>query len=229
MNYINEQLCFLRFIRSHKLSAGEIALWHALFGASNSQGLGHDFSVSNKALQVDCGLGDTRFKEAKKGLVNAGLLICLPTKPRALAKYRLVSLEQLMNTLSNPKNFLPDSETDQTYDQMCDSPCDCESDYKSDRKSDRKSDPYINKKEEQEQTQKQEQEKEEKKEAYGAFHNVFLSSSEYDKLFSLSPKLPEYIQGLSLSLQSKGDSCQDGYQELLKKVKEEKRNFRHTG
>ncbi len=217
MNYITEQLCFLRFIRCHKLSAGEIALWHALFGASNSQGLGHDFSVSNKSLQGDCGLGDTRFKEAKKGLVEAGLLICIPYTRGELPTYRLNSLEEIMNEHSDPKNFLPESETDQTSVQTDDQTSDQDNDQKSDRMCDRKSDPhYINK------NNKQNQKQEEKREALGPFENVLLTERELEHLHSLLPNADELICRMSRYLESTGKQYRNHYAALLSWAEEDK-------
>ena len=213
MNYITEQLCFLRFIRCHKLSAGEIALWHALFGASNSQGLGHDFSVSNKSLQGDCGLGETRFKEAKKGLVEAGLLICFPYTPGELRTYRLTSLEEIMNGHSDPKNFLPESESDQTSVQTSDQP----SDRKGDQESDRKSDPhYINK------NINIKQKQEEKREAFGPFENVMLTERELESLHSLLPNAEELICRMSRYLESSGRQYRNHYAALLTWAEEDK-------
>ena len=209
MNYITEQLCFLRFIRSHKLSSGEIALWHALFGASNSQGLGQDFSVSNKSLQVDCGLGDTRFKEAKKGLVEAGLLICLPNSANRMSTYRLVSLEEMMSRQIDSKNFLPQLESDP--------PSDCNSDPICDPKSDLKSDPhYINK------NINIKQKQEEKREAYGPFENVMLTEGELEQLHLCVTDASELIRRLSLYMESTGRQYRNHYATLLSWAEEDK-------
>ena len=109
MNYITEHLCFTRYIRTHKISTGEIALWYALFSASNSIGLGKPFSVSDASLCNDCKLSKNGLIKAKQNLIEKGLLTSSEYKPGALKVYRLKSMEQLIK--SNDFLFLSDSES----------------------------------------------------------------------------------------------------------------------
>ena len=109
MNFITEKLCFTRFKRSHHLSTGEIVLWDALFMASNSVGLGKKFTISDKLLCVDCSMSQNGISNARKGLINAGLLICSPYRPGEQRTYQLKSMEQIMNSHFHSQNFLSDT------------------------------------------------------------------------------------------------------------------------
>lgn len=225
MNYINEQLCFLRYLRNHRLSSGEVALWYAFFAASNNRGLGKEFSVSDHLLTIYSGLGQTRLAEARKLLIKRGLLACSPYRKREIRRYQLTSMEQLMEQSEESDIFLCEEEGVSNSETNSVSNCESNSETNSVTKSVSNSVTCIKEKEEQEQTQ--EQEKDEKK-AYGTFENVLLSPSEYKTLFSLSSNMPEYINGLSLSLHTQGISSYDSYKSLLKKAKEEEK-FRPTG
>ncbi len=110
MNFITEKLCFTRFKRSYHLSTGEIALWDALFMASNSVGLGKKFTISDKLLCVDCSMSQNGLSNARKGLIKAGLLVCSPYRPGEQRTYQLKSMEQIMNSHFHSQIFFSDTD-----------------------------------------------------------------------------------------------------------------------
>lgn len=212
MNYISEILCFQNYNRNQSLSAGQISLWYALFAASNRQGLGKPFSISDKALELDAGLGPTRLKEAKKTLCNLGLLTyTVPVKRGERGVYHLTCMADLMNRSqgerpSEGKIFLPESKSD----QIPDSNTDVKSDLKSDLKTDGKSGSYNNK-----YKTKQKTKQEKKKKAFGLFHNVWLSEQEYCSLKTKFPDLDDRIKQMSMYLASSGKTYSSYYAALL--------------
>lgn len=224
MNYINEQLCFLRYLRNHRLSSGEVALWYAFFAASNNHGLGKEFSVSDHLLTIYSGLGQTRLAEARKLLIKRGLLACSPYRKREIRRYQLTSMEQLMEQSEESDIFLCEEEGVSNSETKSVSNCESNSETNSVTKSVSNSVTCIKEKEEQEQTQEQEQKK-----AYGPFENILLSPSEQKELFSLSPNMAEYIKGLSIYLKTENISQYDCYHNLVEKAKKEKGKFRQTG
>lgn len=107
MNFITEKLYFAKFKRIHHLTTGEIALWDALFMASNCVGLGKKFTISDKLLCADCSMSQNGIANARKGLIKAGLLTCSPYKRGELRTYRLKSMEQIMQSQFYSQNNDP--------------------------------------------------------------------------------------------------------------------------
>lgn len=103
MNFITEKLYFTKFKRTSHLTTGEIALWEALFMASNSVGLGLPFQVPDQLLCVDTSLSQSGLAKARKGLIRAGLLTSTPYRQNKPRTYRLVSLEEKMQKQYPPK------------------------------------------------------------------------------------------------------------------------------
>lgn len=214
MNYITEQLCFLRYLRNHKLSSGEVALWYALFASSNNGGrLGKEFSVSDSMLRIYSGLGQTRLAEARKNLEKLGLLTSSSYQPREIRTYRLTSMEQLMNPSADPQFFLPDSASESIDDTNPDSVCE----NMGESMSVSKSVTCINKNINTKQNIKQEEERV----AHGPFENVMLTESQLKNLRRQFPNSEDVIRRMSLYLESTGKNYRNHYAALLKWAEEE--------
>lgn len=215
MNYITEILCFQNFNRNHALSAGQISLWHALFAASNRQGLGQAFSVSDKMLQADSGLGESGMKKAREALCRKGLLRYMkPSGKRGeRGVYVLASMEQKMSRPAPADRsqcsefFLPNQKS---VDKQMD-----KSDPKEEGGGVGKQDAYlfINK------TKQTKQEK--KKRAYGPFHNVHLTEWEYERLKKKFPDADLRIRRMSLYLEGSGKKYKNCYAALLQWAEKE--------
>ncbi len=212
MNYITEQLCFLRYLRNHKLSSGEIALWYALFASSNNNGLGNEFTVSDSVLRIYSGLGQTRLAEARTSLIKHKLVACSPYQKRELRKYRLTCMEQLVNQSGEPQIFLFDSESVSNTDTNTET----NSVNNSVSKSVSKSETYINK------NINIKQKQDEKREAYGPFENVMLTEREMEQLHLYVTDANELIRRLSLYMESTGKQYRNHYATLLQWAEEDK-------
>lgn len=225
MNYITEQLCFLRYLRNHQLSSGEVSLWYALFASSNNNGLGKEFTVSDNLLRLYSGLGQSRLAQARKKLEEAGLLICSPYRPKELRTYRLVSLEKVMSSSQSEEFFLPENESESTMESKGESKQDTNCASKSTSKSASNSTTYIKKKKKEE-NKKEEQEIEKK--AYGPFRNIWLSDEEMTHLQLRIPDPQQLIHRMSLFTESTGKDYQNHYAALLQWWEKDKQNMTPT-
>ena len=66
MNYIKQILAFQDLVEIKGLSAGQIALWHALINVNNKCGWIEWFSVASSKLQIGTGLSESGSRKARE-------------------------------------------------------------------------------------------------------------------------------------------------------------------
>ena len=89
MNYIAELRAFYDLVSVHRLSAGQIALWHALMQTDNKCAWAEWFTVSGMALELTSGLSRQGILKARNVLKQLGLLEVRTNGAKATA-YRLI-------------------------------------------------------------------------------------------------------------------------------------------
>jgi DnaD/phage-associated family protein len=105
MNYIKEMNAFKTWLSYNKLSSGAIALWYTLLSLNNGIGWKKQFSVPNHIVEQYAGLSKKGLIQARKQLVDQGLIKYIPGHKRTAApKYELISLADQFNFSSSAQN-----------------------------------------------------------------------------------------------------------------------------
>ena len=74
MNYLKESIAFNDYLLTNRLSAGQIALWHALFGLCNRTGWKKEFTVPVSILHTLSGLSTRAVFKNRDVLAQHGLI-----------------------------------------------------------------------------------------------------------------------------------------------------------
>ena len=93
MNYIKELNAFAAYRQYNKLSAGQIAMWHAIIEAQNAHGWCEWVTLSTAVLAQSTGLKSEGIKAARKALIAKGLIEYRSHGTNA-PDYRIVSLSE---------------------------------------------------------------------------------------------------------------------------------------
>lgn len=211
MNYITEILCFQNFNRNQTLSAGQISLWHALFAASNRQGLGQPFSVSDKMLQTDSGLSESGVRKAREALCRQGLVQYKKPSGRRGDRgiYQLTCMEEKMSrkeSFVQSDDFFLTAEPGESKEVPKRGSC---GKGKGKGSSKGKGKGQYKKKK----TKQTKQEK--KKRAFGPCGNVLLTEEELERLQKQFPDWEHRIRQMSLYMESTGKQYQSCYAALV--------------
>lgn len=113
MNYIKQILAFQDLVEIKGLSAGQIALWHALINVNNKCGWIEWFSVASSKLQIGTGLSESGIRKAREALKQLGI-IDFQFQGTHATKYHLTDLTQFEDLARNDKQSTPDSTGDST-------------------------------------------------------------------------------------------------------------------
>ena len=108
MNYIKQILAFQDLVEIKGLSAGQIALWHALINVNNKCGWIEWFSVASSKLQIGTGLSESGIRKAREALKQLGI-IDFQFQGTHATKYHLTDLTQFEDLARNDKQSTPDS------------------------------------------------------------------------------------------------------------------------
>ena len=108
MNYIKQILAFQDLVEIKGLSAGQIALWHALINVNNKCGWIEWFSVANSKLQIGTGLSESGIRKAREALKQLGI-IDFQFQGTHATKYHLTDLTQFEDLARNDQQSTPDS------------------------------------------------------------------------------------------------------------------------
>lgn len=108
MNYIKQILAFQDLVEIKGLSAGQIALWHALINVNNKCGWIEWFSVANSKLQIGAGLSESGIRKAREALKQLGI-IDFQFQGTHATKYHLTDLTQFEDLALNDQQSTPDS------------------------------------------------------------------------------------------------------------------------
>lgn len=100
MNYVIELNLFDEFLKTHLLSTGQIALWHALMQISNKSYWPEWVDIKSSDLEFRTGLSRHGIREARKRLEELGLIKTKSNKTKATS-YHLISLTSLQNTMQD--------------------------------------------------------------------------------------------------------------------------------
>ena len=115
MNYIKQILAFQDLVEIKGLSAGQIALWHALINVNNKCGWIEWFSVASSKLQIGTGLSESGIRKAREALKQLGI-IDFQFQGTHATKYHLTDLTQFEDLARNDQQSTPDSTGDSTGD-----------------------------------------------------------------------------------------------------------------
>lgn len=113
MNYIKQILAFQDLVEIKGLSAGQIALWHALINVNNKCGWIEWFSVASSKLQIGTGLSESGIRKAREALKQLGI-IDFQFQGTHATKYHLTDLTQFEDLARNDQQSTPDSTGDST-------------------------------------------------------------------------------------------------------------------
>lgn len=108
MNYIKQILAFQDLVEIKGLSAGQIALWHALINVNNKCGWIEWFSVASSKLQIGAGLSESGIRKAREALKQLGI-IDFQFQGTHATKYHLTDLTQFEDLALNDQQSTPDS------------------------------------------------------------------------------------------------------------------------
>lgn len=108
MNYIKQILAFQDLVEIKGLSAGQIALWHALINVNNKCGWIEWFSVASSKLQIGTGLSESGIRKAREALKQLGI-IDFQFQGTHATKYHLTDLTQFEDLARNDQQSTPDS------------------------------------------------------------------------------------------------------------------------
>jgi DnaD/phage-associated family protein len=96
MNYIKELNAFRNWLLLHDLSSGAILLWHTLMSVNNMAGWKTKFNANNTIIYQLTGLPKNRLAEARKQLLDHGLIIYHKGRKGISPVYQMVSLDEKM-------------------------------------------------------------------------------------------------------------------------------------
>lgn len=108
MNYIKQILAFQDLVEIKGLSAGQIALWHALINVNNKCGWIEWFSVASSKLQIGAGLSESGIRKSREALKQLGI-IDFQFQGTHATKYHLTDLTQFEDLAPNDQQSTPDS------------------------------------------------------------------------------------------------------------------------
>ena len=108
MNYIKQILAFQDLVEIKGLSAGQIALWHALINVNNKCGWIEWFSVASSKLQIGAGFSESGIRKAREALKQLGI-IDFQFQGTHATKYHLTDLTQFEDLALNDQQSTPDS------------------------------------------------------------------------------------------------------------------------
>lgn len=108
MNYIKQILAFQDLVEIKGLSAGQIALWHALINVNNKCGWIEWFSVASSKLQIGAGLSESGIRKAREALKQLGI-IDFQFQGTHATRYHLTDLTQFEDLALNDQQSTPDS------------------------------------------------------------------------------------------------------------------------
>ena len=108
MNYIKQILAFQDLVEIKGLSAGQIALWHALINVNNKCGWIEWFSVASSKLQIGTGLSESGIRKARDALKQLGI-IDFQFQGTHATKYHLTDLTQFEDLARNDQQSTGDS------------------------------------------------------------------------------------------------------------------------
>lgn len=108
MNYIKQILAFQDLVEIKGLSAGQIALWHALINVNNKCGWIEWFSVASSKLQIGTGLSESGIRKAREALKQLGI-IDFQFQGTHATKYHLTDLTQFEDLARNDQHSTQDS------------------------------------------------------------------------------------------------------------------------
>ena len=91
MNYLKEIIAFQNYALINGLSAGQIALWHALMSTNNKCGWIEWFTIPMSVLSAQCGLSESGMRKARKTLIDLDLIEYRSNKAKA-PYYKMKSL-----------------------------------------------------------------------------------------------------------------------------------------
>ncbi|ASK64206.1 hypothetical protein CFK37_19670 [Virgibacillus phasianinus] len=113
MNYIKELNAFRDRLLMNELTAGAIVLWYTLMSMNNAAGWKKQFNAPNAVVGQLSGLSKQGILDARKILMEEGLITCENGKRGKAPIYELISL------LPNADRVL-DRSTDHSLDQLSD-------------------------------------------------------------------------------------------------------------
>ncbi|UQD52331.1 hypothetical protein C0971_10135 [Bacillus methanolicus] len=117
MNYIKELKAFRDWLLLNDLPTSAIALWHTLMAINNMTGWKERFNAPNSTVEKLTGLSKQGLVDARKKLIENGLIEYEKGKKGKAPTYKMVSL---VNSLDQYSYQLDDQYTDQSTDQFDD-------------------------------------------------------------------------------------------------------------